>query len=363
MSHCTPSPRRWALALLAIAAACSQAQADTLLVVRKSADAVDFIDPGSGLRLASVAVGHAPHEISVSPDGRFAAVSNYGSAERPGSTLSIIDLQQPRELRRLDLAPHSRPHGLDWFAPDRLALTTQGSQSLLLVDPTAGRIVAATGTGQDTPHMVAVAPDGRRAYVANIVSGSVTVIDLAAGTASGTVVTGAGTEAIAVRPGGTQVWTFARGDGALVIMDAATLERISTAEVPGIPIRVAFTPDGSTAFVTRAALGEVTAFDAATGKPVARRRLEVPLAADADSRPFAGIAPGSPLPVGLVVARDGRTIFVAATMADRVVQLDARTLEVLRSIAVDGEPDGLGLTPVVPKAVCHACAPEAPPAP
>jgi hypothetical protein len=45
-------------------------------------------------------------------------------------------------------------------------------------------------------------------------------------------------------------------------------------------------------------------------------------------------------------------------MADRVVQLDARNLAVLRSIEVGGEPDGLAVTPVMPKKPCHACVRE-----
>ena len=56
-----------------------------------------------------------------------------------------------------------------------------------------------------------------------------------------------------------------------------------------------------------------------------------------------------------MVSPDGRSVYVAATMADRIVQLDARTLEVQRVIEVAGEPDGLGITRVMPKAQCHAC--------
>src|SRR5512137_1790314 len=82
------------------------AAAETLLVVRKTDNAVDFLDPGSGLRLASVPVGNAPHEVSVSPDGKRAVVSSYGTREQPGSTLSIIGLEQPHEIRRIDLTPH-----------------------------------------------------------------------------------------------------------------------------------------------------------------------------------------------------------------------------------------------------------------
>jgi YVTN family beta-propeller protein len=101
-------------------------------------------------------------------------------------------------------------------------------------------------------------------------------------------------------------------------------------------------------------------FDAHSGRGLERRRLELPLASDASTRPFARLAPGSPLPVGLAIAADGRSVYVAATMADRIVQLDARTLEVLRTIEVSGEPDGLAVTTVLPKAKCHACAPETP---
>ena len=134
---------RTALVMLALVVAVlsgSATSAETLLVVRKTDDAVDFMDPGSGLRLASVALGHAPHEVSVSPDGKRAAVTNYGTRERPGSTLSIVDLEQPRELKRIDLAPHTRPHGVAWFAADRIAVTTEGSKHLLLVDPDGGTI-------------------------------------------------------------------------------------------------------------------------------------------------------------------------------------------------------------------------------
>jgi DNA-binding beta-propeller fold protein YncE len=342
---------------LGLFCAIAAASADTLLVVRKSADALDFVDPGSGLRLASVALGHAPHEVSVSPDGRLAVVSNYGTKERPGSSVSIVDLEQPRELRRIDLAPHSRPHGVDWYAPDRVAVTTEGSRSLLLVDPLAGRVVAAVATDQEVSHMVDVAPDGRHAWVANIGSGSVSAIDIDGDRMSrrGTVPTGKGTEAIAARPGDKSVWAAARAEGAVVALDAAGIAITQRWELAGVPIRLAFAPDGSRAIVTRAGAGDVVALDATTGTIVAQRKIDVPLAPDAAQRPFAGLAPGSPLPVGLLVAPDGGSIFVAATMADRVVQLDARTLEVRRVIEVGGEPDGLGITPVLPQKPCHAC--------
>lgn len=346
------------LALLIISAwlVATPTFAETLLVVRKSDDAVDFVDPGSGMRLASVTVGHAPHEISVSPDGHRAAVSNYGTRERPGTTLSILDLREPRELRRIELAPHARPHGVAWFAPDRVAVTTEGSRHLLVVDPDDGRIVTAVETGQEVSHMVAVSRDGRRAYVTSIGSGTTSAVDLAVGRKLGDIATGAGSEALALAPDGRELWVGARADGHLVIVDTERLAVTARLPLSGIPIRIAMTPDGNTVLVTCAGAGELVAFDVEGRGERARRKVDVPLAPGAEQRPFARIAPGSALPVGLLVSADGRSAYVAATMGDRVVQYDATTLAPLRDIAVGGEPDGLAATATPPSAPCHACA-------
>ena len=351
--------RPWNAILLLAAAllAAVPIAAETLLVVRKTDNAVDFMDPGSGLLLASVLTGNAPHEVSVAPDGKRAAVSNYGTREQPGSTLSIVDLEQPHEIRRINLAPHTRPHGVAWFAADRIAVTTEGSKRLLVVDPDNGKITGEIETAQETSHMVVVSSDGGRAYVTNIGSGTTTALDLTAGRKLADLPTGAGSEALALTPDGRELWVAARADGHIAVVATAALEVKARLPLPGIPIRIAMTPDGRTALVTCAGSSELVAFDVASRTERSRRKVDVTLAPGAAERPFARLAPGSVLPVGLLVSRDGSSAYVAATMGDRVVQFDTRTLEVLRGVDVGGEPDGLASTPVIPRAVCHGCTP------
>jgi DNA-binding beta-propeller fold protein YncE len=340
-----------AVALLAAGASWSE----TLLVVRKTDNALDLVDPGSGLALATVELGFAPHEVSVSPDGRLAAVSNYGTRERPGSTLSVIDLETAREIRRIDLSPHTRPHGVSWHAPGQIAVTAEGSKSLLLVDPDPGRVRVAIETGQQVSHMVAVDAAGTRAYVANIGSGTTTVLDLESGRKLEDLPTGEGSEAIALTPDGRQLWVGARSAGHISIVDTGSLEIVDRIPVAGVPIRIAITADGRTALVSCAASSELVAFDIASRKERARRKVDVPLAADAAERPFAGLAPGSALPVGLTLAGNGSSVYVAATMADRIVQYDLVRLDPIRVIEVAGEPDGMATTAVMPRAPCHGC--------
>ncbi len=343
------------IVLTALSLAATSIEAETLLVVRKTDNAMDFVDPGSGLQLASVALGHAPHEVSVSPDGKFAAVSNYGTSDRPGSTVSIVDLERPGETRRIDLSPHTRPHGVDWYREDRLAVTAEGSQSLLIVDPRAGKVVTSVNTDQEISHMVSVTPDGRRAFVTNIGSGSTTAIDLKQGSPLGQLATGEGSEGLALTLNGGELWVGARAAGALAVVDTASLQIVERLALPGVPIRLAATPDGRAVLVTCAGSSEIVAFDAVTRKEKARRKIDVPLADGATERPFARLAPGSALPVGVTLSRDGRSVFVAATMADKVVELDASTLTPRRVIDVGGEPDGMATTHVLQQSECHGC--------
>jgi YVTN family beta-propeller protein len=350
-------PRNIRALLAALALICDPpaAIADTLLIVRKAADAVSFVDPGSGATIASVPVAHAPHEVGRAPDGRLAAVTNYGTRDRPGSTLSIIDLEHPRELRRLGLGGWRLPHGVVWYAPERIAVTTEDPAGLVIVDPRAGRIVARIATGQAGSHMVAVTPDHALAFVTNLAAGSTTVIDLAAIRKLSDVPTGRGSEAIAVTADGREVWVAAREAGTLTMFDVETRAVLTTVPVSGGPIRIAMA--GDVALVTCAASGEIVAFDAPGRREIARRRIE-----DSDSRPDARDgarrAPVGAVPVGMTVAADGRSVFVAATTRDRIVQLALPALTVERTIDVEGEPDGMALTPVMPQATCHAC--EAP---
>jgi DNA-binding beta-propeller fold protein YncE len=344
------------LLLLGVLASAA-ALAETLLVVRKTDNEVTFVDPGSGVALATVQTGFAPHEISVSPDGRRAVVSNYGTRDQPGTSLSIIDLAQPREIRRIELAPHTRPHGVAWYAQDRIAVTTEGSQSLLVVDPEAGQVVQAIGTAQAASHMVAVSADAARAYVTNIGSGTTTVIDLAAGRKVTDLATGAGSEALALSPDGRELWVAARAAAEIAVLDTGSLEITARLPAPGMPIRIAFAADGRTALVTCAQSSEIASFDRLRRTELGRRKIDVEPAPGAAQRPFAQLAPGSALPVGLLWSGDGRTAYVAATMGDRVLRVNGASLEILSTIEVGGEPDGLAFTDVQPKAPCHGCTP------
>ncbi|HZS48733.1 MAG TPA: hypothetical protein VFC63_26915, partial [Blastocatellia bacterium] len=87
-------------------------QSDYLLVVNKSDSTLTIIDAATHEVKATVPTGQGPHEVSASPNGRYAYVSNYiGTREDRGHTITVIDLDNFKALDPIELLPNRAPHG------------------------------------------------------------------------------------------------------------------------------------------------------------------------------------------------------------------------------------------------------------
>jgi YVTN family beta-propeller protein len=328
---------RLAGAILALAS--PALAAERLVVLNKSDDTASLIDAATGRTLATVPVGHGPHEAAVLADGKIAAVSDYGDREKPGRTVTLIDLDKMARLGAIELPEGARPHGLAPLPDGKLLVTAEGLKELLLVDPGPRRVEQRISTAQDVSHMVVATPDGRRAFVANIGSGSVTVVE--GRKAIRQIATGKGAEGIAMTPDGREVWVCNREADTISVIDTAGLEVRATLPAASFPIRVQITPDGRRALVSCAKTGDVAVFDVASRKETGRIRLDDETVSGSEKRLFSDQFGKSPVPVGLLIAPDGKRAWVASTNADVVSELDLEKLVVARRLTAGKEPDGL----------------------
>jgi YVTN family beta-propeller protein len=302
----------------------SRSDQGALLVLNKSESTLAIIDPATLKVLARVPTGEAPHEVAASADGRFAFVSNYGTAERPGSTISVIDIPARKEVKRVDLGALLRPHGIT-ESNGKIYFTIEGSRAVARFDPVAGRVDWIMGTGQTGTHMVVVARTSGKIYTANTGSETISAIEPAQGpgaTKITHIAVGKGPEGIGISPDDREVWAAHRGDGGLSIIDTATDKVKETIKVGGSPIRVKFTTDGKRVLVSDAQGGEVVVFDAATRKEL--KRIQV-----------------GAVPVGILMQPDGRRAFVASTQANKVSIINLENLTIAGTIDPGKEPDGM----------------------
>lgn len=322
------------------------ADAGTLLVLNKSDDTVSLVDPVSKQMVTTLATGAAPHEVAISPDGRIAVISNYGHT-RDGNTLSVIDIAARKTLRTIDLDQHRRPHGIAWLKANQVVVTTEGSQSLLMVDIETARIVGSVATGQHVSHMVALAPKHERAFVANIGSGSVSVIDLESKRRIANIPTGAGAEGIDVSPDQSEVWVVNRGADTISVIDTTSSQVSATLPSKAFPIRVKFTPDGKYALVSNARSGDVAVFDTKARHEIRRIPMQVrPREPQVDALRMSNQLGTGPVPVGILIVPTLNRAYVANSNADILSVIDLDTWRIVDHLTAGKEPDGLGYTPI-----------------
>lgn len=309
-------------ALLATIFTPPAAARDLLLVGNKGEDSFGIYDLADGKQLAKLPTGNQPHEIAVMGDGTQAAVVNYG-----GTTIDIIDLDPLGKVATIELSPNKRPHGLLWMPKsERLIATTEGSNSVAIVEPD-GKITS-IATGQQGSHMVALLGE-ERAYVANIGSGSFSVLDLKANTKLRDVTVGGKPEGIAVAGGKVFVGDLAAPR--LSVFDAATYEKIGELAIDGNAIRVITSPDGKTVATSNVDKGSVTLVDAATHSVL---------------RSFPVSGDPAVMQVTLIWSGDGKRLYAAETGRNQIAEVDADTGKVLRRIDVGKNGDGLAVTRV-----------------
>jgi YVTN family beta-propeller protein len=333
------------IAALALASAPARAETPTgtLVVLNKSEATAALVDAASGEVRRTLPTGVGPHEAAVSPDGRLAVVADYGQ-QQPGNTLTVLDLERGAVVRTISLGEHRRPHGVQFESDGaHVIATVEESRAILRVDVVKGAVVKAFPTEAQVSHMVALTPDGKRAFVANIGSGSATAIDLAEGKILAQIPTGAGAEGIAVRPDGAEVWVTNRAADTLSVIDAEWLEVKATLACSKFPIRVQITPDGKHALVSNATSGDVAVFDVAERKELRRIPMEMTAVENAgeSGRLFGDAFGKSPVPVGILIEPGGKRAYIANTNADLVTVLDLEQWKVAGRIAPGREPDGM----------------------
>jgi YVTN family beta-propeller protein len=296
----------------------------SLLVLNKSEATMSIVDPATLQVLARVPTGEAPHEATTSSDGKLAFIANYGTGPKPGNTISIVDIAARKEVKRVDLGPLLRPHGIT-ESGGKVYFTVEGSRAVARLDAATLQLDWVVGTGQTGSHMVVVTPDSKKVFTANIGSDTVTAIEPGAtpGTSKITqIAVGKGPEGIDLSPDGSELWVAHRGDGELSIIDPSSYAVKETLKVGRMPIRVKFTPDGQRVLVSDAQTGEVVVFDRTSRKELKR------------------IAVGA-APVGILITPDGARAFVASTQANKVSVIDLQSLAIKGVLEPGREPDGM----------------------
>lgn len=320
-----------------------------LVVANQQGASATVLDAATLRTIATVPVGVGPHEVAVSPDGRWAVVTLYGDRTTRGNSLAVLDLAAatPALVRTIDLGQYTRPHGAAFAANGtKVLVTSETTQRLVIVDFASGRVDTALATNGRGSHMVATRRDARRAWTANMQDSSVTEFDVDARRTLRTYRAAPMDEGIAVTPSGAEVWVGSNTDKTVTILDAATGTVSATLTGFGFPYRIGISRSGTTAVINDPVSNRIWLWDVAS-----RRRLaEIDLAKvdGAVVNPTAGGAPGGAGAGPEGVAFDPIADFAYVTLhgTNQVAAVDLAARKVVGFGGVGAGPDGIAFSPL-----------------
>ncbi len=314
---------------LAIGSASLAAQPAELLVLEKLSSELGFYT-ADGKRLAGVPVGGHPHELLLSADGSQAYTTDNGKVwmtdpGEGGNTVSIIDIEARKRAGQINLGNFRRPHGIDLDPRSgRLVVTTENPDRLLLIDPAKQAIVRDYDTKGKGPHMVTLGPRYEWAYVSNTESATIAAIHLESGETK-LIPCGKRPQGGTLSKNGKRLYVVNSGSGSITVIDTDRRSAVRTILVGNGPGRVELTPDGKDLIYN---LGE----DQAVG-----------FASLGSGKQTAAIPLGT-RPLSLTLSRDGEFAYVGGQEIDTVFVISVRERRIVRKFKT---PNQAGPDPVL----------------
>jgi YVTN family beta-propeller protein len=176
--------------------------------------------------------------------------------------LLVVDIPSGRVVRHVPLPPD----------PEDVAAATVGGV-VVVVSSAAGKVtllnrdtLAPIGTlgGFASPHIAALSPDGKHAYVTDDVRGTLTAIDLANMRVTSTIDVGTGAHHMSFSPDQSHAW-IALGESArtIVVLDTSDVAhpRVTGRFDPGFAAHdLSFSPDGKRVWITAAHVARTAVF-------------------------------------------------------------------------------------------------------
>jgi YVTN family beta-propeller protein len=300
--------------------------AQNLLVANQGDHTLLVIDTASRKTLATVGVDINGHEVIASPDGKLAYVPIYGNAGigspgTDGSTVEIIDIASGRAMHIIDLDKRVRPHCAK-FGPDgMLYVSAELAKAVDVIDPKTQKVIAEVPTGSNDSHMLAISPDGARAYTSNVFAGSVSALDLHKRTLITTIPVAGRVQRISISPDGRSVYTHDQQKPRIAVIDTSKNTVEKWWDVPSVVYSSAATPDGHW-LIANALSGKLFVLDTSSGK--VQHTYDIPAAS--------GEA---------IVAPDGSLAYVSCPQAGTIEVLNLKTWQLEKPIQLTKGVDGL----------------------
>jgi YVTN family beta-propeller protein len=295
-------------AALSVPAAQSATSNYRIYISNERSGDVTVINGSDHKVLNTFPVGKRPRGLHAGPDRRKLFVAVSGS---PITGPPKLDAQ-------------GRPIKVD---ADDLPEADKSADGIAVLDLASGKLDQKISCGSD-PEEFAVSPDGKRLYVSNEDVATASVVNIETGKVEDIVKVGEEPEGVVFTPNGKFVYVTCEEKGEVYVIGTADNKTAATLNLGGRPRTAAFLADSSIAFVPSETTAEINVIDAVKNEPLKKIKL-----------------PAGMRPMCVIMAPDGKKLYVSTGRGGTVAVIDTKTYEILNNIKVGARPFGIRISP------------------
>lgn len=307
-----------------------------LYIVNKRSSSITVFDLYQGKEITEIPIEIEPHDPTTVADKSKVVVTNYGTPEVLGKSITVINAKTNKIEKTIELEGSIAPHGIVAFPKsNKVGVVTDIGNNLLVVDVAKGIVEKNIPTQQIVSHLLVLDPKKPLAYVSNINSGSVSVIDLEKEKVIKIIPCGFKTEGIDITPDGSELWVTNNKENTISVINTATYQITNSLPSGKESLRLKFSIDGKHCLVTNATDGTISVYDQHTKKRI--KTIQLHGKADLVEK----ILYHTPRPVGILIHPNGQYAFVANSNANKIEVIDMKTFTLVSNIGTAKIPDGL----------------------
>ena len=262
--------------------------------------------------------------IILTPFATYAKDRIFVTNEK-SNTMSVIDAETLNVEHTIDVG--DRPRGIG-LSPDssELYVAISEENKIVVLDPNSLKILRDFEAGSD-PETFGVHPNGN-IYISNEDDANASVFNPKTGKQLAEIKVGLEPEGVAISPDGKRVIVTSESTNMLHVIKAPENVIESNILIGSRPRAAVFTKSGDIAYATAEISGEVVKVDMNKAKILKTASL-----GDAKAKPK-----------DVILAKDEKTIYVAGGRANKIIIMDADTLEIIKGIPVGKRVWGLAMS-------------------
>jgi len=307
-----------------------------LYIVNKGSSSITVFDLFQGKELTEIPMGIEPNEATSLTNLNRVVVTNYGASNVVGKSISVINTKFNKVEKIIDLGESLRPHGIITFPHSKnVGVVTNLGNDLLVVNVETGIVEKKISTQQVVSQLLVLHPNKPIAFVTNVNSSSVSVIDLSLNQVIKVIPCGLGTEGIDITPDGTEIWVTNNKENSISVISTDTYQITNTIPTGKESLRLKFSVDGRYCLVPNSGDGTISVYNRYSKKQI--KTIRIPGKIDLLER----VLYHTPHPVGILMHPNGRYAFVSNSNANKIEVIDMNTFALVSTIGTGKVPDGL----------------------